>query len=249
MPDGLPSFQPHRLGALALLAILTLLLCVAMSAQAQFDQQTKSDARLKNLTLTRRSSVLGFVLQARAELGAYDKLMAVMPAASRDPGLIYSLNHLRYSILEEANSAFFFAGPTNLPAEDEKVYAALCAENLDMFYMAMPATLDDLVKYGYLPHLPESPYATGEWLSAAPAADPPAGSVLYKAWTPKKPVFNTGPALENFLLVVFNNKEPGAHSLTKEDAADEFIGDISQTLPYFPANVQYLGGQDYDTGG
>jgi hypothetical protein len=237
----------HRHGAIAMLAILTMLLCIAAPAQAQFDQQAKNDARLKNLTLTRRSEVLASVLHARAELSTYDKLMAVKPEASRDSGLIFSLNKLRYSILEQANSAYFFAGPTNLPAEDERVYAALCADNLDMFHMAWPPALSDLVKFGYLPHLPESPYATGEWLTAAPTADPPPGSVLYMAWAPQHLVFNTKPALECFVLAVFNDKESGTRVLSKDDAASQFIGDVSKTLPYFPTNMIYFGGQDYDS--
>lgn len=247
MRENKPIYRRNRGWQAVVLAVFTFFTLISIPAQAQFDQQAKSDARLKNLTLTRRSSVLGWVLQARAELSAYDKLMAVMPASERDSSLIYSLNHLRFSILESANSAYFFAGPTNLPAEDEQVYAALCSNNLDMFYMAMPPSLNDLVKYGYLPHLPESPYAAGEWLSTAPTADPPPGSVLYMAWAPQNLAFNTAPALECFILALFNNKEPGARTLTKEDAADEFIGDIGKILPYFPTNMQYLGGQDYDS--
>jgi hypothetical protein len=237
----------HRNVIVAMLTLFTSLLCIAMPAQAQLDQDTKSDARYKNLTLTRRSEVLASVLHARAELNVYDKLMAVKPEASRDSGLIFSLNKLRYSILEEANSAYFFAGPTNLPAEDEQVYSALCAENLDMFHMAWTPALDDLVKFGYLPHLPASPYATGEWLTAPPTTDPPPGSVLYMAWAPKNLAFNFKPALECFVLAVFNDKEFGTRVLSKDEADEQFIGDVSKTLPYFPTNVIYFGGQDYDS--
>lgn len=237
--------QCHR-AAVAILTVIALLLSVVVPAQAQLDQQTKHDARRKSIMLSRRSSVLSDVLQARGELVTYDKLLAVMPASERDTGILYALNKLRYEILEHAIGAYFHTGSMNLPADDAAVFSALCANEQVGDLYAMPPALDELVRCGYLPHLPESPYSGGSWLTAAPTADPEPGSVLYLAWAPKNLAFNTEPANECFLLVVFGHHDP-MNDLTLDDAKDYFLGDLVKTMPYFPQGVKKLGGQDYDS--
>jgi hypothetical protein len=236
----------YRYGISAMLAFLALLMCIGTPAQAQFDQEAKHEARRKNAEITNRSEALGAILRARAELDVYDRLMAVKPADQRDSGLLFELNDLRFSILKKAIDAYIRTGPVTLPAEDDELFAALSAEDVEIGMHAWPSALDDVVKSGIISHLPASPYSSGEWLTAAPTADPQPGSVLYLAWSPRKLVWHDEPALECNLLVVFGETDP-SNALTKEQAQEYFLGDLLKTMPYFPSNVKYLSGVDYDS--
>jgi hypothetical protein len=246
MPGIHPFTQLLRDGLRVLLAIFALLVCITMPAQAQFDQQTKNAARRKSMAIMKCSQVLGGALRARAELGVYDELLATIPLDQRDAGLISVLNSLRDSIIERAIDCYFTAGPIVLPAENDQVNAVLRANIDKMGENAFPPTLDDLVKCGIIPHLPASPYAGGDWLAAAPTADPPPGSVLYLAWSPQHPVWHFDPALECRLLVIFGDADPNL-VMSQKEAQEHFGGALSKTLPYFPNNVKYLCGQDGDS--
>ena len=230
----------------ALLAIVLLSCWAAMPAQAQFDQEAKREARRKNIEIKNRSEALGAILRARAELEVYDRLMAVKPADQRDSGLLFELNDLRYSIIKKAIDAYIRTGPVTLPAEDDKLFAALSSDNVEIGMNAWPPNLDTVVQSGIISHLPASPYPSGEWLTTAPTADPQPGSVLYLAWSPQRLVWHDEPALECNLLVVFGEADP-MNAMTQEQAQAHFLGNLSKTMPYFPNNVKHLGGVDYDS--
>jgi hypothetical protein len=196
---------------------------------------------------TRKINTLILVCSARSELVDYDRLLATVPVSDRDPSFMMAMTQKRFDLLSSALSAYYVLGPVTLTSDSgQELYAQLSGEKLEYECFSMPATVDDLVQYGYLPHLPASPYPQGSWLTSAPLAIPEPGSMLYIPIPSKMPYLGGVAGLnEGWLLVAYGRDKDDV--LSEKRVRQSFYGDLDAILPVIPTTALCILGQDVNT--
>lgn len=195
----------------------------------------------------RALETLSKVISARCKLSAYDRLLALVPLEERDRPFMYQTAHLRYEALQDALTAYYMLGPMQLSLDsDATLYEQLVYGESTYENYQMPASLVDLVTFGILPHLPQSPYAGGQWLNEAPATDPDPGSVLYMGIPAESAYLATEAGLlEGWLLVIYGTGDEQV--LDSDQLHGSFGGDLASVLDPLPQTAMCLWGQDVNS--
>lgn len=239
-----------RLMLSCVLCMLPLCLCLPPGLAHAYDeaQIAKDEAVCAKVdTSGRMSWVLGFVIDARAELAAYDTKLSLLRAMPKPHAYLQAqLNESRGDLLHTARSAFYFTGPMHYPDDPAELLAALSNPELSYFYMEEVETLDQLVEYNVITHLPESPYSTGGYVYSPPTEQPEPGTVVFYSYEIEGEYLTLGPnAREGHMFAVYGR--PGIFALRSSEVDDKFLGDPALLEPYRYSNLVFFIGMDPDT--
>jgi hypothetical protein len=179
-------------------------------------------------------SVFAQVAIARAKLATYDYLFSTYESDKiRGWQLVDMLNGLRGEIIHDAIGAFWGNGYTYLP-DDLQAMREVLFINRDMKGVGQaPQSLDDLVKFNYIDHLPASPYGDAVVVPEGVAELAP-GTIVYKPVATLVPYTRDAGALEFYFLAVIGTDRTGN---SPEVVEVLFNGDIHGLVEVIPNNI------------
>jgi hypothetical protein len=199
--------------------------------------------------VNRRESVYRSIVRARAMLDAYDALLGRYIKSAKTDAHYSRLNCDRAEILGAALEANYLAGPQAYPVDNRKLSNVVDAiADLDLDHLEFPARLEELVECGILPHLPASPYSTGEYLGKLPPTAQP-GDIFYMPIPTYKMCLLPEPGHnEGELLLIFDKAyECNDVLLDADGLAKGMYGDYTKYLKAEQYhNICYILGNDRD---
>lgn len=165
-------------------------------------------------------------MKARALLRNYDESLELYRS---NPAKYWTLsldfNEMRGDIFYNAISAYNWVGPIDFPEDSAELLRLFSERKNEKPYLQNPADLNELVRIGIIPHLPESPYPNEAWVDVIPSYPVQPGTVFYKSYPTRgeRGVLHEQPGLlENYVLFVFDQVQYG---YDPEYLQDAFPGD------------------------
>lgn len=183
--------------------------------------------------------VFFLVKMARAELKAYDELLATYKADSiRGWQMARELNEFRGEILDKALQAYWLRGPKFMGDNSQALREYLFLDR-GQAWEQYPEDLQELVTFGILDHLPESPYPNAEVTGQAYSSMTP-GSIVYKPVAAEVPYsLPEAGGYEFYFLGIVDTEKNGT---SPEVVEALFRGDIHGLLDIVPENLIWFKG-------
>lgn len=179
-------------------------------------------------------AVFSRIVMARTRLESYDYLLSTyMDDPVRGWQLPALLNEMRGDIIDDAIAVFYMNGYTFLPEDPKEMREILFINRDQASWGQAPASLDDLVRFNYLDHIPVSPYP-GAAIVSEPARNLPPGTILYRPVATELAYTREPGALEFYILAVIGTREEGT---LPEVVETLFRGDIYGLVEVIPENI------------